>query len=270
MKGNGIRIAVFFMSAIGVVIMGCWTIPAFWKHIDETGGGHWTLYVGAMAPEIVCGLLVLVHSFFPYIGVRQTALWLGGLLSAITIFHSVAMRGMTESTQRQVAAETRMKDNLTDSSGSLAERLSQPLIAERNRPGTTPARKRQIDQQLTKLQTELGVNAQNNLAKEISGSTQKIYEGQVVSPSYLKNYGFLVLLGSSLAVLITIIYLMMNKEKRDDYDGNFDGIPDRLQGGGYAPARGGSLGFRPPSGPPPSPKGSPLPSAAKVRGGSNR
>lgn len=252
---RGIRIAVFFLTLFGVLGMAAWTVPAFWQHIEETGdGGRWGPYVGAMAPEIVCLMLVFVHSFFPYISVRQAALWLGALLAGITIFHSVAMRGMSESINQQVAAEARMKESLTASSADLAENISKPLLAERNRPGTTPERKRQIDRELTKLRSELGTNAQNNLAKEISGSTEKIYQNQVVSPGYIKNYGFLVLLGSSLLVTTVIAYLMMTKEQRDDYDGNFDGIPDHQQGGAPRP-----LGFAGP----PSPKDAPSTVAAK-------
>lgn len=251
---KGIRVAVFFFTLIGVILMSFWTVPAFWQHIQETGDGNrWAPYVGAMAPEIVCLMLVFIHSFFPYISVRHAALWLGALLAAITIFHSVAMRGMSESINQQVAAEGRMKESLTASSAELADSMSRPLLAERDRPGTSLARKRQIDRELSRLRTELGANAQNNLAKEISGSTEKIYTNQVVSPGYIKNYGFLVLLGSSMLVSTIIGYLMMTKEKRNDYDADFDGIPDHQQGGASRRA-----GFAPPS-----PKDAPLPSAAR-------
>ena len=194
-----------------------WSASAFWNHIETLGGSHQTgSKIGALAGEFALLALILLHCFDKHIGVRFWGAVLGFILAAVILVHAGALRGMSEATTSQIAAEQRMKEALTD--------MSQKQAGSIKGDSTGTQRERLAkNRAAVAQQAEIAKNAQREVAGNIAASADKVKDQSILPRWYLDGWCYSVIF--ILGILFTTIeFLLM---MRNDIDADFNGVADK-------------------------------------------
>src|SRR5262245_15812596 len=127
------RAGVFMMGLGMVIFLACWTLPAFWEHLEGLGPSYiGTARVGALSGEFALLCFLLFHSWDKSLNVRKYSLVFGTILAFVLIIHAAALWGLKDGSVRQ----TKTEDRLTEKLGELSK---QQGSGSSNRQGLTRA-----------------------------------------------------------------------------------------------------------------------------------
>jgi hypothetical protein len=215
--------------AIGLwVFLAAWSLSAFWQHIDTLKPTYqFAAKCGAGGGEFALLAFIILHCFNKHIGVRKWALILGFVLAAVIAAHSGALRGLNESEVRQADTEQRLAETLTQMSAE----QSGNVAATSAKTGENRSQRERLALALlaSAQQGKIAASAQEIVAKEIAGRSEKIKDDSIFPRWYLDGWMYSVIFILALAFSAWVFYCMMNRE---DIDADFDGVPDHQAGQG--------------------------------------
>src|SRR5262245_58335941 len=89
------RKQMFFVGFIVWVLLLCWSLSAFWGHIDSLKEEYASAAkAGAAAAEFIVLAFLWWHCFHKKIGVRKWTLIFCSVLAVVIVVHSGAVRGL--------------------------------------------------------------------------------------------------------------------------------------------------------------------------------
>lgn len=223
------RNQMFVIGLIVWLLLACWTISAFWTHIDELGESYqFAARMGAMAVEVIGLGFLFWCCFDKSITVRRWALVFALLLSIILVFHAGALRGIRDAKMQQIETEHRLAQTLTQMSTAQAQ-----AVADANKQylaapawGTAPVSRRALINSTTASQTQIANSAQEKIAAEIGAGDRKIKESAIVPLWYLNGWMYAAMFIAGM-LMLSILHWQMSTA--DDLDANYNGVPDRLE-----------------------------------------
>lgn len=217
------------MFAVGVIVwilLACWTISAFWGHIDELGESYQSAArLGALAAEVIGIGFLWWHCFDPSITVRRWALLFSVALASILVFHAGALRGLKDARIKQTEAENRLASTLTKMSKEQTAGLGESsgaLVAS----GQTQRERIAIAGKTAAQQSEINRAAQETVAREIVAGNDRVKDTAIVPRWYLDGWMYAVIFMTAMAMLG---FLWWKMSDADDLDEDYNGVPDRLE-----------------------------------------
>ncbi len=209
------------MFAIGLIVwilLACWTVSAFWTHINSLNEDYqFAARLGALAAEVIGLGFLYWHCYDPSITIRKWALIFSVILASILVFHSGALRGLRDARIQQTETEQRLKDTLTEMSKEQAGSIT---------AGNAQTQRERIalERQAKQAQTEVNKAAQEQVAKEIITGNDKVKDTAIVPRWYLDGWMYGAIFMSAM-VMLGILWWKMSDA--DDVDLNFNNIPDK-------------------------------------------
>jgi hypothetical protein len=205
----GKRLGIFFCNVFIMVLLGCFTIPAFWEHIQSLNPEFVkTAMVGACAGEVMLLFISFWQAFDKSMKVRQLAIVFEFLLAGVIIVHAAALWGLKDGTVRQANKEQAMT--------GAAERLSKTQMEAAS------------GQYRTQTQRQIAADTRNKVLDEIKNRDQAIHSATFMPEWYMNGPMYLAIF---LVVLLSNVVLGWLHVKADprDIDSDFDGIADWQQ-----------------------------------------
>lgn len=221
------RQRIFVFGLLAWLGLAAWTGTAFWQHIDTLqleGSYKWFARGGALTGEVIALCCLWMHCFDTSIMVRKWALVFSFLLASVLGFHSAALWGLKESEVSQRQTEDRLAYKLTEMSKDQAAGIAS--TTSRQAFGKRQKERLAMERQARQAQADIAKNAQEQVAKEIISSSEKVKATAIVPRWYLDGWMYWVIFIASFAMLCIIGWVSLTA---DDIDENYDGIPDREQ-----------------------------------------
>jgi hypothetical protein len=217
---------MFLIGSAVWILLACWTVSAFWTHIDELRESYrFAARLGALASEVIGFGLLYWHCFDLSLKVRRWALIFSVILASVLTFHAGALRGLRDARIKQVETENRLTEKLTQMSTEQAAGVAQ---SSAKAAGNVASQKERLAlaNKSHAQQGRIAQFAQETVAKEIVTGNEKVKDLAIVPRWYLDGWMYGVIFMIAMTMLGTLWWFMSDA---DDVDENFDGIPDRLQ-----------------------------------------
>lgn len=216
------------MFAVGFIVwllLLFWSGSAFWAHLERSQDPQYVsgAKLGALAGEFIVLAFLWWHCFHLKLNVRRWALIFAGVMAAVLVVHSGAVRGLHAAQQQQAEAESRLAENAKKIVGAQVEGAGRAAGNMQAAGGT----KRQAQNLGATIARNAGDSAMKELRTMTEAGQQRVQQATILPDWYIRDWMYTGIFIIGLALLSALFWQMSGHE--DQIDANYDGIPDEKQ-----------------------------------------